>query len=179
MAGLMKKSQRYALAGALFSVLLGTAAPAFPQSRVGFVSLDRILREAPVAQQAQKNLELEFAQRGQELSRQADQLKKMQEDLEKNALTLSEADRQKRERDFGDGSREFQRKQREFNEDLTERRKKEFVQVIEKANQAVRQIAEAEKLDIVFQNEQVVWASNRIDITDKVIKALAENRAGK
>ena len=179
MTGLMAKSKRYALAGVLFPVLLGAAAPAFAQSRIGFVSLDRILREAPMAQLAQKSLELEFSQRGQELSRQADQLKKIQEDLEKNALTMSEADRQKREREFGDGTREFQRKQREFNEDLTERRKKEFVQVIEQANRAVRQIAEAEKLDAVFQNEQVVWASNRIDITDKVIKALTENRAGK
>ena len=51
--------------------------------------------------------------------------------------------------------------------------------VLESANRAVRQIAETEKLDIVFQNEQVVWASPRIDITDKVIKALEEKPAGK
>jgi outer membrane protein len=179
MAGTMTRLERQALAGALFVGLLGAAAPAFPQSKIGFVSLERILREAPVAQQAQKNIEQAFAQRGQDLSRQGDQLKKMQEDMEKNALTMSEADRQKRDREFGDANREFQRKQREFNEDLAERRKAEFVQVIEQANRAVRQIAEAEKIDVVFQNEQVVWASTRIDITDRVIKALAENRAGK
>ena len=175
----MAKRKRYALAGWILASLLGIAGPAFSQSNIGFVSLDRILREAPAAQAAQKKLEQEFSHKGQELQKLADQLKKMQENLEKNAVTMSESDRLKREREFGDANSEFQRKQREFNEDLGARRKEEFEKVIERANRAVRQIAEAEKLDAVFQNEQVVWASNRIDITDKVIKALAENRAGK
>jgi outer membrane protein len=179
MAGQTSKSKRHALAGGIFAALLGIAGPAFSQSGIGFVSLERILREAPAAQLAQKKLEQEFSGRGQELSKQAEQLKKMQENLEKNAVTMSESDRLKREREFAEANREFQRKQREFNEDLAQRRKEEFERVIERANRAVRQIAEAEKLDVVFQNEQVVWASNRIDITDKVIKALAENRAGK
>jgi outer membrane protein len=178
MAGLMAKVEG-TLVRCSLAVLLGFAGPALGQSSIGFVSLDRILREAPPAQQAQKKLEQEFAQRGQELSKQAEQLKKMQENLEKNAVTMSESDRQKREREFADANREFQRKQREFNEDLAQRRKEEFERVVERANRAVRQIAEAEKLDVVFQNEQVVWASNRIDITDKVIKALADTRAGK
>jgi outer membrane protein len=179
MAGLTEKPGRFALAGWIFATLLGIAGPVFSQTSIGFVSLDRILREAPAAQQAQKKLEQEFSQRGQELQKLADQLKKMQETLEKNSVTMSESDRLKRERELGDANREFQRRQREFNEDLAQRRKEEFERVIERANRAVRQIAEAEKLDVVFQNEQVVWASNRIDITDKVIKALAENRAGK
>jgi outer membrane protein len=178
MAGPMAKFEG-TLVRCTLAVLFGFAAPALGQSTIGFVSLERILREAPPAQVAQKKLEQEFAQRGQELSKQAEQLKKMQENLEKNAVTMSESDRQKREREFADANREFQRKQREFNEDLAQRRKEEFERVVERANRAVRQIAEAEKLDVVFQNEQVVWASNRIDITDKVIKALADTRAGK
>jgi outer membrane protein len=169
---------RRALAGCILAALLSAAGPALGQSRIGFVSLERIMREAPPAQQAQKKLEQEFSQRAQELSRQAEQLKKMQESLEKNAMTMVESERLKREREFGDTNREFQRKQREFNEDLAQRRKAEFESVIERANQAVKQIADVEKLDAVFQNEQVVWASSRIDITDKVIKALSEPRAG-
>jgi outer membrane protein len=178
MAAPMAKMMRHALAGSIFAALLGIAGPAASQSSIGFVSLDKILREAPAAQQAQKKIEQEFSQRGQELQKLAEQLKKMQENLEKNAVTMSESDRLKREREFAEANREFQRRQREFNEDLQQRRKEEFERVIERANRAVRQIAEAEKLDVVFQNEQVVWASSRIDITDKVIKALAENRAG-
>src|SRR5262245_9373897 len=179
MAWLKAKSERRFLVCCALAGLSVLAGPALAQAHIGFVSLERILREAPAAQQAQKNLEKEFSGRAQDLTRQGEQLKKMQETLEKNAMTMSESDRQKREREFTDANRDFQRKQREFNEDLAQKRKSEFERVIERANQAVRQIAEAEKLDAVFQNEQVVWASNRIDITDKVIKALGDSRAGK
>ena len=137
------------------------------------------MREAPAAQRAQKKIEQEFAKRDQELAKMAEQLKKAQENLERNAMTMSESERQKRDREFGDLNREFQRKQREFREDLTQRRNEELGAVIQRANQAVKQIAEAERLDVVLQNEQVVWASTRIDITDRVIKALEDTRAGK
>ncbi len=148
--------------------------PALAQSKIGFVSLDRILREAPAAQRAQKKIEQEFARRDQELAKISDQLKKMQENLEKNSVTMSESDRQKREREFNDLNRDFQRKQREFREDLNTRRNDELAGVINRANQAIRRIAEAEKYDIIFQ--EAVWANPRIDITEKVIKALDESR---
>jgi outer membrane protein len=157
--------------------LFATAGPAFAQAKIGFVSLDRILRDAPVAQRAQKKIEQEFSRRDQELGKMAEQLKKLQENLEKNAVTMSDADRQKREREFNDLNREFQRKQREFREDLNTRRNDELAGVVDRANRAIRQIAEAEKYDIIFQ--EAVWANPRIDITDKVIKALDEGRAGK
>jgi len=174
----VSNAMRRALAGCAFVELLLFAGPALCQSRIGFVSLERILREAPAAKEAQNHLQQKFGPKNEELARIADQLKKMQDNLERNAMTMSESERVKRERDFGDANREFQRKQREFNEDLAQQRKTEFDGVVERANRAVREIAEAEKLDVVFQNEQVVWASARIDITDKVIKALGEPPAG-
>jgi Skp family chaperone for outer membrane proteins len=112
-----------------------------------------------VAQRAQKKIEQEFSKRDRELATMAEQLKKTQESLERNAMTMSESDRQRSEREFNDLNREFQRKQRQFREDLTQRRNEELGAVIERANRAVKLIAEAEKLDVVFQNEHVVWAS--------------------
>jgi outer membrane protein len=103
-----------------------------------------------------------------------EQLKKMQENLEKNAVTLSEADRLRREREFNDLNRDFQRKQREFREDLNTRRNDELAGVIERANRSIKQIAEAEKFDIILQ--EAVWANPRIDITDRVIKSLDDSR---
>jgi len=137
------------------------------------------LREAPAAQRAQKKIEQEFSKRDQDLAKTGEQLKKMQESLDRNAMTMSESERQKREREFTDLTRDFQRRQREFREDLEQRRKEELSGVLERANRAVRKIAEEEKLDVVLQSEQVVWASPRIDITDKVIKALEDAQAGK
>ena len=151
-------------------ILCGGIAAAQAEGRIGFVNTERILRDAAPAQRAQKKIEAEFAKRDLELSKMADQLKKMQDELEKNGVTMAEAQRRIKEREFADTNREFQRKQREFREDLNARRNEELAQVVELANRIIRQIAEAEKYDIIFQD--AVYANPRIDITDKVIKTL-------
>ena len=163
----------------LFSLLAVFASSSIAQSegRVGYVNLERILRDSAPAMRAQKKIEQEFAKRDQELGKIADQLKRLQDALEKNAVTMSESERTKREREFADLNREFQRKQREAREDFNQRRNEELSGVIERANRAVKQIAEAEKYDVIFQ--EAVWASPRIDITDKVIKALDDSKSAK
>ena len=152
---------------------LALAAPATwaqAEGKIGFVSTERVLRDAAPAVRAQKKIEAEFAKRDQELQRMADQLKRLQDELEKNSVTMPESQRRNKEREFGDLNREFQRKQREFREDLNQRRNEELAQVVENANRVIKQIAEQEKYDIIFQD--AVYANPRIDITDKVIKAL-------
>ncbi len=168
----MTFSNRILAAAACAVLALPAAAqPSAPAaSKFGFVNTERILRDAVPAVRAQKKIEAEFQKRDQEMARLADQLKRMQEDLEKNAVTMNEAQRRAKERDFGELNRDFQRKQREFREDLNQRRNEELAQVVEQANRVIRQIAEQERFDIVFQD--AVYASPRIDITDKVIKAL-------
>jgi outer membrane protein len=169
--------KRYCVTLLIFAVMSIFSMPVLAQSRIGFVSLDRILREAPAAQRAQKKLEQEFSKRDQDIARMADQLKKMQENLEKNAVTMPESERQKREREFNDTNREFQRKQREFREELNQRKQEEFAAIIERANKAIRAIAEAEKFDGIFQD--AVYANPQADITEKVIKAMDDSRAAK
>ena len=146
------------------------AAASAPVGKFGFVNTERILRDAAPAQRAQKKIEAEFQKRDQELAKIAEQLKRMQDDIDKNSVTMGETQRRNREREFADLNRDFQRKQREFREDLNQRRNEELAQVVELANRVIRQIAEQEKFDIIFQD--AVFASPRIDITDKVIKAL-------
>jgi outer membrane protein len=156
----------------LFAAALTLATlPAWAQSgKLGFVNTERILRDAAPAQRAQKKIESEFKKRDQELAQIAGELKKMQDDLDRNSMTMSETQRRNKEREFGDLNRDFQRKQREFREDLNQRRNEELAQVVQQANSVIRQIAEQEKFDIIFQD--AVFASPRIDITEKVIKAL-------
>jgi len=157
------------LAALVLAVFAQTAAA---EVKVGFVNSDRVMKEAPPAKKAQQKLEKEFEKRDQELQRLAKQLQGMQEALEKNGMTMAEGERRNKEREFNELNRDFQRKQREFREDLNQRRNEELASVLERANKTIRQIAEAEKYDIIFQ--EAVYASPRIDITDKVIKALTE-----
>jgi outer membrane protein len=165
------------LIAALPLMLAAAGSLAQAEGKIGFVNLDRILRDAAPAVRAQKKLEAEFQKREQELARTAEGLKRLQESLEKNAMTMSESERTKREREFQDTTREFQRKQRELREDFNQRRNEELSGILERANRAVRQIAEAEKFDIIFQ--EAVYASARIDITDKVIRALDDSAPAK
>lgn len=159
----------------LVCAVLGLCSQAvLAQSRIGFVDSDRLMREAPPAVRAQQRLEKEFEKRDQELQRMAQELQVMQEELERNALTMGEADRRNKERSFNDLNRDFQRKQREFREDLNQRRNEELATVLDRANSAIKQIAEAEKYDMILQ--EAVYASPRVDITEKVIKALGESR---
>ena len=167
----MKRSGLAALlAVTAFGVPAQPAAPAATTMKIGYVNTERILRDAAPAVRAQRKIEAEFQKRDQELAKVADQLKKMQDDIEKNSVTMSEGQRRNREREFGELNREFQRKQREFREDLNQRRNEELAQVVEQANRVINQIAEQEKFDLILQD--AVYRSPRIDITDKVIKAL-------
>jgi outer membrane protein len=159
----------------LVPMLLAAAPAALAQQpmasmKIGYVNTERVLRDSAPAVRALKKLEGEAQKREQELAKMAEQLKRMQEDLEKNSMTMAESQRRNKEREFGDLNREFQRKQREFREDLNQRRNEELAQIVEMGNRVIRQIAEQEKFDIIFQD--AVFASPRIDITDKVIKAL-------
>ncbi len=156
----------------LFGTVFSVSASA--QGRIGFVNLDRILRDAAPAVRAQKKIEAEFSKRDQDISKLAEQLKRSQDAFQKNGPTMSESDRRNKEREITDLDRDIQRRQREFREDLNQRRNEELAGVLERANRAVRQIAESEKYDIVFQ--EAVWADPRIDITDRVIKALDDTK---
>ncbi len=165
------KTKLAAVLAALVVALPASQVLANEGVKIGYVNTQRIFRDAPAAVKAAKKIEAEFSRRDQELQSTAKQLQGMQQSLEKNALTMAESDRRAKEKELNELSREFQRKQREFREDLNLRQNEENAAIIEKANKAIKQLAESEKYDLIVQD--VVWASPRLDITEKIIKALA------
>jgi outer membrane protein len=167
----MKYLPRYCLP-ALFALLtLFAHATAQAQDfRVGFVNTDRIFREANSAKAAQTKLEQEFSRREKELNELGNSLKAASEKFEREAPTLAESQRGQRQKQLIDMDRDFQRKRREFQEDLNSRKNEELQQVLERANRVVKQVAEAEKYDVILQ--EAVYINPKHDITDKVIKAL-------
>ena len=162
---------------ALIASLPVSYASAVEQLKVGYVNTQRLFRDAPAAVKAAKKIEQEFTKRDQDLQRLAKQVQGLQETLEKNGLTMAESERRAKEKDLAEMSREFQRKQREFREDLNLRQNEENAAIIERANKAIKQLADSEKYDLIVQD--VVWVSPRLDITDKVIKALSDSKDGK
>ena len=155
----------------LLAGMLAFATPSFAEDfRVGFVNTDRIFREANSAKAAQAKLEQEFAKREKDLNDMGAALKNLSDKFEREAPTLSESQRQQRQKQLVDQDREFQRKRREFQEDLGARKNEELQQVLERANRVVKQVAEQEKYDLVLQ--EAVYINPKHDITDKVIRAL-------
>jgi outer membrane protein len=154
------------------TALLLISSGAMAEGKIGFVNSQKILNDAPQAARAKKKIEKDFEKRDQDLQRIAKQLQGMQENIDKNAVTMAESERRAKEREFAELNRDFQRKQREFREDLSQRQNEEMASIFERVNKIIKQIAEAEKYDIIFQ--EAVYANPRIDITDRVIKALGD-----
>ena len=162
----------FALRCALAASLIAAAAgPAVAQDlKIGYVNSERVLREATPAKAAQAKLEAEFSKREKELNDTATKLKTAADKLEKDAPTLAESERNRRQRELVESDRDLQRKRREFQEDLNQRRNEELAAVVERANRVIKQIFDSEKYDLILQ--EVVFASGRVDITDKVIRVL-------
>jgi outer membrane protein len=158
-------------------VASATSAASAQELKIGYVNSDRVLRDAAPAKAAQAKLEAEFSKREKDLNELANKLKAASDRLDKDAPTLGEAERTRRQRELVDQDRELQRRRREFQEDLSQRKNEELATVVERTNRVIKQIFETEKYDLILQ-EAVFW-SPKVDITDKVIKALNAQSGGK
>ncbi|OJU86963.1 MAG: hypothetical protein BGO13_07640 [Burkholderiales bacterium 66-5] len=162
--------------------LVGSMAAAVPAAaqaqslKAGFVNTDRIFREADAAKAAQAKLEQEFSKRDKEMQDLSKALKAASDKFERDAPTMSESQRQARQRQLADQDRDLQRKNREFQEDLNARKNEELAQVLDKANRIIKTMAETENYDVILQ--EAVYVNPKLDITDKVLKAM-NGAAGK
>ena len=165
------KRMSYLIAAIVMYAAAGAAYGA--DYKIGFVNTERLFREAAPAKRAQQKLEKEFAARDADLQKLAKQVRDLQALLDKDGATMGEAERRNKERDLANQSRDLQRMQREYREDVNLRRNEELTGLQERSNKVIQQIANDEKFDLILQ-DPVVFASPRIDITEKVIKALAD-----
>lgn len=156
-------------------LLVFAAAAAVAQDmKIGFVDVERIRRESAPAERASKQLETEFAPRAQDLQRREAQIKTLQGQIEKDVMTMSESERRGKEQELSRMTVDFQRLQREYREDLNLRRNQELATLFERADRVIKQIADAEKFDLIVQ--EAVFRSPRIDITERVLKVLATDK---
>ena len=173
----MKKLCHFSQVGLMSLAVLCASAVTAQEFKIGCVNTDRIFREASTAKSAQVKLEQEFSKREKDLVDLGNTLKTASDKFEREAPTLSESQRNTRQKQLMEQDREFQRKRREFQEDLNTRKNEEQQVVIERANLAVKKVAETEKYDVIFQ--EAVYINPKHDITDKVIKSLNATTTGK
>lgn len=157
----------------LISCLLITVGAYSAELKVGYVQVEKILQDAPQTAESGKKLEREFGPRSQELDKMAKQIKDIEASLEKDGLTLTDSDRRSKERDAQNIKVEFQRKQRELREDINLRKNEELTSLQDRINKAVQAVAKTESYDLVMYSG-VAYATDKIDITDKVLKQLGK-----
>jgi outer membrane protein len=167
---MMKLSLKAATLAAALALCAAAPPAAAQDTKIGYVSYERIIRDSAPAKAATQRLEAEFSKRDRELQDLGVKLKAAAERFEKDAPVLGEAERGRRQRELAELDRDVQRRQREFREDLNQRRNEELQGVVERAGRLIRQIAEQEKFDLIVQ--EAVHASPRVDITEKVLRAL-------
>ena len=172
---MITKHLKSLVAVAVAAAALGTAQA--QELKIGYVNSERVLREAAPAKAALARMEADFSKRDRDLNDQGAKLKAAADKLEKEAPTLSEGERNRRQRELVEQDRDLQRKRREFQEDLNQRRNEETAGLVERANKVIKQIFDNEKYDLILQD--VVFAGPRVDITEKVIKALNAAPAGR
>ncbi|MEQ1812978.1 MAG: OmpH family outer membrane protein [Candidatus Nitrotoga sp.] len=160
------------VAKGLVMLMLSVSLPVMAHDfRVGIVDTDRVLRESAPAIKAEKRIEQEFSARDREIKVLAKQLKDLQGVLEKEEVTLSESERRNKDRELANLNMNIQRIQREFTEDLNQRKQEELSGVLAIANRAIKVIAEKEKYDLILQEK--VYHNPNIDITAKVLQQMA------
>jgi outer membrane protein len=140
--------------------------------RIAYFDGQRVINESVPSKMAITRIKQEFAKRQKELDDLNENLRNLARKYDKEVATLSELDRTKRQRELTELDQDFNRKQRIFKEDVAQRQQEELNALGERALKVVKQIAEAEKIDLVIQD--AAYFSARIDITEKVLKALAK-----
>ncbi|HEX4510045.1 MAG TPA: OmpH family outer membrane protein [Burkholderiaceae bacterium] len=158
----------------LIATLLAAAslAASADDLKVGYVNSERVLRESEPAKRAQQMLDQEFGKREKDLNDQQAKMVAAADKLDKDAPTLPDSEKQRRQRELVDADRDLQRKKREFQEDLTTRRNEAVSSVSERANRVIKQIGDTEHFDLILADQPVIYFSARVDITKKVIDAL-------
>lgn len=163
---------RKSAAVALFALcVLALANSAHAELKVGYVSVNRLLADAPQAEAAEQRLKKEFAPRKDSVDALQKELAQLGDELERDASVLTEVERRQRERDLRDRQRELRRQQDEFREDLNLRRNEEVGKLQQLVKEIVEKVGKEEQYDLIIY-EGVAFASSKIDLTEKILERL-------
>jgi outer membrane protein len=157
--------------GLLVAGLAATAAAA--EVRVGFVNMARLLQDSPQATDASAKIEQDFSPREREMVSTQKDVRQLEDRLLRDGPGMTDVTRGSLELDLRNRKRELKRQQDEFREDLNLRKNQELASIQRLVIEAIQSLAKKESYDLVL-TEGVVFASSRVDITDKVLERLKQ-----
>lgn len=154
-------------------MLTGLTIPAgaLAELKIAFVEVNRLLKDAPQVQEVRDRIKGEFARRDDELVSQQKQLQKLEEKLSRDGSVMSDAEAKRLERDIISRRRKLKSEQTAFQEDLAIRQNEELGKLRKVIAEVIIEIARQDNVDLVLESG-VVWASERVNITDRVLQRL-------
>ena len=141
------------------------------EAKIGFVNMVDIMEKSPQAEAARKSLEKEFASRDKKLTAVRDEILKLEETLKQDAAIMSDSRRAEIEKKVLNKKREYNRQQDELREDFNIRRNEELSKLQKNMHLVIVEIAKKEDYDLVV-TQPVLFASSRIDLTERVLQEL-------
>jgi len=163
------------LLGIFFSIILLLPISALAEIKIGYVVVEKVLKEAPQTVVSNKKLEKEFKSRTDGLQKKVKAIQKQDKDYKKNSVTMSESERQKAQKKIQNAKIDIQRIERELREDIDIRRREEIGKLQQQINKAIEDLAKKEKYDLILY-QGVAYASKGIDISNDLIKALGKSK---
>jgi len=151
----------------------------FAEVKIGFVNSIQVMEAAPQVEAANKRLEQEFAPRHQDIEKQQRAIKSLEEQLAKDAAIMKESESRKLEYDIVSKKRDLKRQQEEFREDYNIRRNEELDKLQKEIIKIIQSVAKEDAYDLILNIEGVIWASEKVDITSRVLKRLTQENRGR
>lgn len=149
------------------------AAPVHAAERIGYVDMARVMNESAAGKRARAEVEGMVKLKQEQISREGQKLKTLQQSLEKEQLTLTDAQKRTKQRDFDKKVRDYQQLTQDSQREIGQKDAEHTRKVITDVRAVIRDIAQQEKFMLVLEkNDQpVLYAEDGPDLTDKVIKA--------
>jgi outer membrane protein len=155
------------------AVVLAMPTTLLAETKIGVVDFAKLMEQSPQAKAAVSKMEKEFAPREKELVAMQRDIKSEEDKLSRDGAVMSEAERSKLERDLISKKRDFKRSNDEFREDLNIRRNEEISKLQRYIYETSVTVAKEQQYDLIV-TEGIVYASDRVNITDAVLERLQQ-----
>lgn len=158
---------------AILWLLAAGLTPAFADTvKIGFVDLNRALRELPEARKAAAQINREVDAKQKDIDAKRRKIEAFQQALEKDFAKLTPTQRQEREAELQSMIIDLQKYQRDAQDSVNFQRNQVLKKLQDQLVQVVGTIGRAGHYTVILNDKSVLYVNGAVDVTDQVVAAL-------
>ncbi len=157
---------------ALIALLL-LAAPALAETKIAYVDLQKALNLSKAGVEAKNAIAAQVKKYEDEFKIKQEGLQKLKEELEKQAVLLSDSAKAQKERDFQQNVKELQRFQKDVKEELQQQDADATKRILNELFEVLQKLGKESGYQMIIEKNEgaVIYADESVDLTDELIKA--------